>query len=325
MSTGRIIDIYLGRVAFTLYLVVNLLCSGGEMDVMGSSPVRSLNVSWGFSMALRWAFLEWLLMFMLFIEATFSYLVTKFARHYKLQIPCLLCSRLDHVMCKQRSGFYWDLVCGKHKSEISSLVHCHIQNKLVYVHGTCNKEWISRGYAHNILHSTSIGSLADELEEPLSTTIEQNKSINSKENFTVQHEQLIDDDLTSERLIHQDSATEPSVLDPTVLEVICNPHGRTENAAAIGHGLEELNWKQIENRANTSELISFDEQVSREMCEFFFFFFSKFFCSSLLFYLGFYELPATKWKSQFFLILSPSQIDGPTFTSVLFKEALISN
>ncbi|KAM7511846.1 hypothetical protein LguiB_010721 [Lonicera macranthoides] len=237
------------------------------MDVMGSSPVRSQNVSWGFAMALRWAFLEWLLMFMLFIEATFSYLVTKFARDYKLQIPCLLCSRLDHVMGKDRSRFYWDLVCGNHKLEISSLVHCHIQNKLVDVHGTCNKERISRGYAHNILQSTSIRSLADQLDEPLSTTIEQNESINSKNNFTVQLEQLIDDDLTSERLIHQDSATKPSVLDPMILEVVGNPHGRAENAAAIGHGLEELNWKQIEYRANTSELISFDEQVSREMLD----------------------------------------------------------
>lgn len=88
-------------------------------------------------MALASAFLEWLLIFMLFINAMFSYLVTKFARYSKLEVPCLLCSRLDHVLGNEKLGFYWDLICGNHKLEISSLVLCHMHNKLVDVHGTC--------------------------------------------------------------------------------------------------------------------------------------------------------------------------------------------
>ncbi|KAL3829858.1 hypothetical protein ACJIZ3_018660 [Penstemon smallii] len=65
---------------------------------------------------------EWLLILMLFIDACFSYLLTKFAHRCHLQIPCLICSRLDHVLGKERSSFYWDLICQKHKLNISSLV-----------------------------------------------------------------------------------------------------------------------------------------------------------------------------------------------------------
>lgn len=105
---------------------------------MRISPyVRLKYTSQSISMALASAVLEWLLMFMLFLDASFSYLVTKFARYCELQIPCLLCSRLDHVMGKEKKGFYWDLICVNHKLEISSRVVCHIHNKLVDVHEMC--------------------------------------------------------------------------------------------------------------------------------------------------------------------------------------------
>lgn len=80
---------------------------------------------------------EWLLLFMLFIDAIFSYLVTTFARYFRLQIPCLLCSRLDHILGKERPGFVWDLLCNKHKLKVSSLVFCKLHNNLVDVHRTC--------------------------------------------------------------------------------------------------------------------------------------------------------------------------------------------
>ncbi|KAA8537055.1 hypothetical protein F0562_029533 [Nyssa sinensis] len=107
------------------------------MAVKGTPSVRLHKVSWGITSALRSAVLEWLLILMLFIDAIFSYLVTKFARSFKLQIPCLLCSRLDHVLGNEKDGFCWDLICGNHKLEISSLVFCNVHNKLVDVHGMC--------------------------------------------------------------------------------------------------------------------------------------------------------------------------------------------
>lgn len=83
------------------------------------------------------AFLEWLLILFLFIDAVVSYIITKFARGCKLQTPCLICSRLDHVLGKEERVYYWELMCKDHKSEISSLVLCHAHNKLVDVHKMC--------------------------------------------------------------------------------------------------------------------------------------------------------------------------------------------
>lgn len=107
------------------------------MAARGISSVKSQKVSQGFRTILASAFFEWLLMFLLFIDAIFSFLVTKFARSCELQTPCLLCSRLDHFLGKEKVGFYWDLICSNHKLEISSLVLCYSHNKLVNGHGMC--------------------------------------------------------------------------------------------------------------------------------------------------------------------------------------------
>ena len=107
------------------------------MAISGVSSVKSKKRSWSISPALTSAALEWLLMCMLFINAIFSYLITKFACQWELQTPCLLCSRLDHILGSKKLKYYWDLICGNHKLEISSLVFCHAHNNLVNVHGMC--------------------------------------------------------------------------------------------------------------------------------------------------------------------------------------------
>ncbi|KAI7756850.1 hypothetical protein M8C21_025035, partial [Ambrosia artemisiifolia] len=78
------------------------------------------------SKALQFAVSEWLLMFLLFIDACFTYLIAKFASYCQLQGPCVLCSRYDHVLAKDKTGIYWDSICNHHKSEISSLVMSHV-------------------------------------------------------------------------------------------------------------------------------------------------------------------------------------------------------
>ncbi|KAB2005635.1 hypothetical protein ERO13_D11G260600v2 [Gossypium hirsutum] len=103
----------------------------------GTSSANTGRISRRFSTALSSAFFEWLLLFMLFIDAIVSYLIKKFAHKCKLRTPCMLCSRLDHVFGKEKGKFYMDLVCNDHKLEISSLVYCHAHNKLVDVHGMC--------------------------------------------------------------------------------------------------------------------------------------------------------------------------------------------
>ncbi|KAL9273558.1 Myosin-binding protein 1-like protein [Drosera capensis] len=103
----------------------------------GVSSSRSQKFYTALATALASAFLEWLLMFMLFVNATFGYLITQFARYFDLPVPCMICSRLDHVFHGERVGFYGDLICGNHKLEISSLVFCRFHDKLVDVHGMC--------------------------------------------------------------------------------------------------------------------------------------------------------------------------------------------
>ncbi|MED6181305.1 hypothetical protein PIB30_018039 [Stylosanthes scabra] len=104
---------------------------------MASTGVSSAKLSRNFRTSLASALLEWFLIFFLFVDAVFSYVITKFASYCKLQTPCLFCSRLDHVLGKQKRGFYWELICSGHKSEISSLVLCGAHNKLVNVQGIC--------------------------------------------------------------------------------------------------------------------------------------------------------------------------------------------
>ncbi|XP_075658341.1 myosin-binding protein 1-like isoform X3 [Castanea sativa] len=107
------------------------------MAALKISSAKQQRTYRGLATALASAVLEWLLISLLFANSIFSYLITKFARYCKLQTPCLLCSRLDHVFGNEKLGYYRDLICGNHKLEISSLVLCHAHDKLVDVHGMC--------------------------------------------------------------------------------------------------------------------------------------------------------------------------------------------
>lgn len=113
------------------------------MADMGVSSAKPQKSSQGFTTALVSAILEWLLIFLLFVDAIFAYIIKKFAFECKLQTPCLLCSRLDHVLGKEKRGYYWDLMCNNHKSEVSSSVLCRDHNKIVDVHGMCENCFLS--------------------------------------------------------------------------------------------------------------------------------------------------------------------------------------
>ncbi|KAH7661295.1 GTD-binding domain-containing protein [Dioscorea alata] len=103
-----------------------------------STPASEQRISRQLSSVLSSAVLEWFLILLLFIHALFSYLVTKFARSCKLKTPCLFCSRLDHILGNEKSGFYMRLICNSHKSEISSWAFCHVHQKLADVHEMCD-------------------------------------------------------------------------------------------------------------------------------------------------------------------------------------------
>lgn len=100
---------------------------GTRMTVLRRLPV-----------ALSSAFLEWILMLLLFIDAVYSFLITRFARLCKLPVPCPFCSRLDHVLGNEEPCFYRELICKTHKSEISSLAFCRVHQKLVGAESMCD-------------------------------------------------------------------------------------------------------------------------------------------------------------------------------------------
>ncbi|KAL8192116.1 hypothetical protein R6Q57_028065 [Mikania cordata] len=96
------------------------------MGLKNNSSSQSTNYFHRLSKAIEFAVSEWLLMFLLFIDACFTYLIAKFASYCQLQGPCVLCSRYDHIMAKDKTGIYWDSICNHHKSEISALVLSHV-------------------------------------------------------------------------------------------------------------------------------------------------------------------------------------------------------
>lgn len=100
------------------------------------------------------AILEWILMFMIFVDSSFAYLVTRFAHRSQLQIPCMLCSRLDHFLGNEREGFYWDLICNHHKSKLSSLVRCQLHKSKYEAREITNE-------------SSQVGRLQDKDSDPL--------------------------------------------------------------------------------------------------------------------------------------------------------------
>ncbi|KAK8717982.1 hypothetical protein V6N13_045232 [Hibiscus sabdariffa] len=91
-----------------------------------------------FLRVLNYAACEWILIFLLFVDAAFSYMLTSFAQYCGLQIPCILCSRLDHVFGNVKDGYYRTLFCRNHKSELSFLLSCNIHDKLVDGRGMCD-------------------------------------------------------------------------------------------------------------------------------------------------------------------------------------------
>ncbi|CAH1448154.1 unnamed protein product [Lactuca virosa] len=99
------------------------------MDPKNNFSFQSHNYFHRLSKALEFAVSEWLLIFLLFIEACFTYLIAKFASYCQLEGPCLLCTRYDHLLSKDKTGIYWDSICNHHKSDLSSLVLRHVHDK----------------------------------------------------------------------------------------------------------------------------------------------------------------------------------------------------
>ncbi|KFK41919.1 hypothetical protein AALP_AA2G189100 [Arabis alpina] len=82
--------------------------------------------------------LEWSLITILFIDGVLAFLSNQFAKFFDLNTPCLLCTRIDHVLVPQDPEFYYnDSICDSHKKKISSLAYCHVHRKLSEIKHMC--------------------------------------------------------------------------------------------------------------------------------------------------------------------------------------------
>ncbi|KAJ8550668.1 hypothetical protein K7X08_000038 [Anisodus acutangulus] len=86
-----------------------------------------------------YAVLEWVMIILLFIEGFLAFFSNEFAKFFDLKVPCLLCTRIDHVLVQRDSNFYYnDSICEVHKKDISSLAYCHVHKKLSDIRNMCD-------------------------------------------------------------------------------------------------------------------------------------------------------------------------------------------
>ncbi|XP_042502147.1 probable myosin-binding protein 5 isoform X4 [Macadamia integrifolia] len=82
--------------------------------------------------------LEWVLIIMLFVDGLIAFACNEFARFFELRIPCLFCTRIDHVMVHRDPDFYYnDSICETHRKDVSSLAYCHVHQKLADIRRMC--------------------------------------------------------------------------------------------------------------------------------------------------------------------------------------------
>ncbi|XP_010028475.1 probable myosin-binding protein 5 [Eucalyptus grandis] len=91
-----------------------------------------------FPLFVIYAMLEWLLIIMLFVDGLVAFAANEFARFFEMRVPCLLCTRIDHVLVRRTPDFYYnDSVCEAHKKEVSSLAYCHVHKRLSDIRKMC--------------------------------------------------------------------------------------------------------------------------------------------------------------------------------------------
>lgn len=85
-----------------------------------------------------YAILEWVVIILLFLDGFIGFVANEFAKFFELKTPCLLCTRIDHVLVHRNPSFYYnDSICEDHKKDVSSLAYCHAHRKLSDIRMMC--------------------------------------------------------------------------------------------------------------------------------------------------------------------------------------------
>lgn len=217
------------------------------------SSARPRNNSQSLTTALASAMLEWLLMFLLLIDAIFSYVIIKFAHGCKLQVPCLICSRLDHVFGKEKKGYYWDLICTNHKSEMSSLVLFHAHSKkgskrsFVSLRNSGVDPSSHNGSAElKITSDTESGAPLSDYE-CASDRICETDGFKEALSVPLVEPHIINlvDDLASEKHIDPSSGSKPGHFVSQASLNAADDNRSAESSFPIGHETEAIKWQQV--------------------------------------------------------------------------------
>ncbi|XP_062022597.1 myosin-binding protein 2-like isoform X3 [Rosa rugosa] len=105
---------------------------------------------------------EWFLIFLLFVDALLSYLLTKFAVYCDLQKPCILCSRFEHITGNESSQLYEDLLCSNHISKLTSWIASQIYGN--GMHEDYLFPFTTRDNSNREMHMFSVGNSVSDVE-----------------------------------------------------------------------------------------------------------------------------------------------------------------
>ncbi|KAK9090571.1 hypothetical protein Sjap_023748 [Stephania japonica] len=117
---------------------------------------------------LAYAVIEWVLIILLFIDGLIVFVTNEFARYFGLRIPCLLCTRIDHVLVHRDPGFYYnDSICEVHRKNVSSLAYCHVHQRLSDIRMMCEGcllSFATENKSNSETYQSLVGILGADLE-----------------------------------------------------------------------------------------------------------------------------------------------------------------
>ncbi|KAF3671186.1 putative polynucleotide 5'-hydroxyl-kinase NOL9-like [Capsicum annuum] len=91
-----------------------------------------------FALFFLYAILEWVLILVLFVDGFLAFFSNEFAKFFELNIPCLFCTRIDHLLVNRNLNFYYnESICEVHKKDLSALAYCHVHKKLSEIKNMC--------------------------------------------------------------------------------------------------------------------------------------------------------------------------------------------
>lgn len=92
-----------------------------------------------FSAAVFYAMLELFLIMLLFLNGLISFAAYKLARFFGLDLPFLLCTRIDHLLVpRDPNSCYKESICDAHAKHVSALTICSGHRRLMDDHQMCD-------------------------------------------------------------------------------------------------------------------------------------------------------------------------------------------